>query len=538
MPYCENCGAKLSPGARFCEDCGAEVELTDSVLMEGSTNPVKSVDSLTTFEGDWLSKWSDAARDASYEEMGIILTDVESLSEQLNCSAESLKDAILDYVLAAESRGVHYHLLDCGNNGLRNVNARSVESVVGLLTEVVNVARPKYLFILGNEQIVNVAKWENQASDSDEDVPADLPYVTLDTKSPWNGQKYDFSDVLRTGRLPSYDGESLDEFVAYFEKAKEGAANITRTIPYGLSAQVWKGASDALYHEIASENVNLSPGVKLENVEQTIPDDVNLLYFNLHGSDQTKFWYGQEGSNYPEAFSPDVVASIDHPYFLGVEACYGARYIGGLTPDSSIVLMAIQKGCLALLGSSRIAFGPCVPPGTCADIMIGTFLKKISEGESSGDAYCAAMDDLMSDGNLNDSTIKTLAEFSLYGDPSVGMGRYKAKSKIKKLLSGVSKGLRVPMPDIRRALAAVQLASEHRAAQIFRNMIYSQGKSLTSKLSFSMMDYMQGIDPKFYQVGDTGLYQAVFVNNKGPFSRIAKVYFDAKGAIKQQLVSK
>lgn len=536
--YCENCGAKLSPGAKFCEDCGAEVESTESAVMAGTVNPVKSIDALTTFEGDWLSKWRDAASDASYEELGIILTDVESLSEQLSCSAERLKDAILDYILAAESRGVHYHLLDCGNNGLHNVSACSVESVVGLLTEIVNVARPKYLFILGNERIVNVIKWENQASDSDKDVPADLPYVTLDTKSPWNGQRFDFSDVLRTGRLPSYDGESLDEFVAYFENAKEGASNITRTVPYGLSAQAWKGASDALYHEIASENVNLSPSVKLENVEQTIPDDVNLLYFNLHGSDQTKFWYGQEGSNYPEAFSPDVVAGIAHPYFLGVEACYGARYIGGLTPDSSIVLMAMQKGCLSLLGSSRIAFGPCVPPGTCADIMIGTFLKKISEGESSGDAYCAAMDDLMSGSNPNDSTIKTLAEFSLYGDPSVGMGGYKAKSKIKKLLGGVSKGLHVPMPDIRRALAAVQLASEHRAAQIFRSMIYSQGKSLTSKLSFSMMDYMQGIDPKFYQVGDTGLYQAVFVDNKGPFSRIAKVYFDAKGAIKQQLVSK
>lgn len=537
--FCENCGAKLSPGARFCEDCGAEVNLMDAVAMNEAANPDKSVDSLTTFEGDWSSKWKDAARKASDGELGIILTDVDALSEQLNCSAENLKDVILDYILAAESRGVLYHLLDCGNNSLQKISAHSVDSVVALLRQIVSVARPKYLFILGNEQIVNVELWENQVGgDHDKDVPADLPYVTLDTNSPWNGQKYDFSEVLRTGRLPSYDGESLEEFATYFDNAKMGASSMARTVPYGLSAQVWKGASDAVYREISFENVNLSPNVKIDNVEQTIPDDVNLLYFNLHGSDQTKYWYGQAGASYPETFSPDVIANIDHPYFLGVEACYGARYIDGLTPDDSIVLSAMQKGCMALLGSSRIAYGPCEPPGTCADIMIGVFLKCLSEGESAGDAYCAAMEELMSENSPNDTTVKTLAEFSLYGDPSVGMNGKKSKSKFKKLFGGLLKGLHVPMPDIRRALAAVQLASEHRAAQIFRNMIYNQGKSLTSKLSFSMMDYMQGIDPKFYKVGDTGLYQAVFVNNEGPFSCIAKVYFDEKGSIKQQLVSK
>ena len=501
--------------------------------MDGVTAP----DTLNTFEGDWLSNWNDAAKYSSDGELGIILTDIDALSAQLECSAEALLEAVQNHISFAETKGVHYYLLDCRNNGIRNIDATSVESVVGLLRQVVNVARPKYLFILGNENVFGVMRWENQVGgDSDNDVPADLPYVTLDTNSPWEGQKYDFSSVLRTGRLPSYDGESLEEFSAYFDNVAEGIPDYVGTVPYGLSARVWEGASNALYQKLDRSDVNLSPNVSLQNVEQTIPEDVNLLYFNLHGSDQTKFWYGQEGPKYPEAFSPDVVAGISHPYFLGVEACYGARYIDGLTPDNSIVLTAMQKGCLALLGSSRIAFGPCVPPGTCADIMIGTFLKKVSEGESAGDAYCAAMEDLMSDSSQNDTTIKTLAEFSLYGDPSVSMGESKAKSHFKSSI--IPKGLRVPMPDIRRAMAAVLLENEHRAAQIFRTMIYNQGKSLTSKLNFDMVNLMQGVDPKFYQVGNTGIYQAVFAKEDGPVSRIAKIYFDAKGTVKQQLLSK
>lgn len=531
MPFCENCGAKLSPGARFCEDCGAEVDLSE--IMNSS----KLSDPLSTFEGDWLSNWNDAAKCSSDGELGIILTDIDALSAQLECSADALRDTVRGCIVQAESRGVHYHFLDCSNNAIQNINATRVESVISLLGQITNVARPKYLFILGNENVVGVMRWENQVGgDSDDDVPADLPYVTLDTNSPWNGQRYDFLSVLRTGRLPSYDGESLDEFSAYFDNVAEGIPDHVGTVSYGLSARVWEGASNALYQKLDRSDVNLSPNVSLQNVEQTIPEDVNLLYFNLHGSDQTKFWYGQEGQKYPEAFSPDVVAGISHPYFLGVEACYGARYIDGLTPDNSIVLTAMQKGCLALLGSSRIAFGPCVPPGTCADIMIGTFLKKVSEGESAGDAYCAAMEDLMSDSSQNDTTIKTLAEFSLYGDPSVSMGESKAKSHFKSSI--IPKGLRVPMPDIRRAMAAVLLDSEHRAAQIFRSMIYNQGKALTSKLHFDITDYMQGVEPKFYQVGDSGLYQAVFTKEDGPLCRIAKVYFDAKGTVKQQLLSK
>ena len=538
--FCENCGAQLSPGSRFCEECGAKVEQEEAVTSTASVAATKSIGNIESdiFQGsDWKSQWQRAAQNASGVELGIILTDIDSLSSSLNCRSSQLKDIVENYINAAHTRDVHYYLLDIAENRVQSADGSDVQSVVDLLKKVCDVARPKYLFILGNEEIINVASWDNQAGDSDDDVLADLPYVTLDTTSPWEGQKYNFDQVLRVGRLPNYTGETLSKFELYFDNAIKGIGNIDRIKPFGLSALVWENASQSQYDGIARDAVYTSPEITLDDVEDEISPDTNLLYFNLHGSDSAEHWYGQEGFEYPETFSPDILRNLNGPYFLGVEACYGARYTDGLTAGDSILLSAMQTGCLAFLGSSKIAFGPCEAPGNCADIMIGTFVKKIAAGESAGDSYCAAMKDLMTEEDPDDSTIKTLAEFSLYGDPSARTGKNKSKSILAKAFGGVTKGLKVPMPDIRKAVKAMQISADNKAVQAFMNKSISS-KALTSKSGFNIMDYMQGVEPQYFQVGSKNLFQASYSKTVGKFTQHAKVYFDDNGKIKKTLLSK
>ncbi|WP_295036861.1 zinc ribbon domain-containing protein [uncultured Fibrobacter sp.] len=539
--YCENCGAKIPSGANFCEECGAKIDYADGLTEEstpkGGTSKSFGILEPDVFDNsDWKSKWLAAAQKASGLELGIILTDVSTLSRDLNCSALQLKELIANYIDAAHQRDVHYYLLDVAENSVQNADGTDVQSVVDLLKTVCDVARPKYLFILGNEEVVAVASWDNQASDDDYDVLADLPYVTLDTTSPWEGQKYNFGQVLRVGRLPSFDGERLDEFETYFGNAIRGIGRIDEVRPFGLSALVWKDASQSQYAGIASENVYTSPELSLDNVDEELPSDANLLYFNLHGRDSAKFWYGQEGMTYPETFAPGMLENLTGPYFLGVEACYGARYTEGLTPETSVLLSAMLHGCLAFLGSSKIAFGPCVAPGNCADIMIGTYVKKLANGESAGDAYCAAMKDLMNDENPDDLTIKTLAEFSLYGDPSARMGKNKSKSVLAKAFGGVAKGLRVPMPDVRRAVKSMQIDASSKAVQAFQRKLSTNMKAFST--GFNIMDYMQGVEPNYFQVGSKNLFQASYTKTIGKFTQIAKVYFDDNGKIKKTLLSK
>lgn len=535
MPFCENCGAELSAGARFCEECGVQVdsynEPTPSSLFKDING---KPDYNSTFIGNWREKWANVARATSTDEIGIILTDIQALATQLLCPVADLLVTINVYIASAANRGVNYHLLDLGSNGISDIDGKNVQATVNLLKTIVSIARPKYLLILGNEEIVNVTCWENQCADSDDDVAADLPYATLDTTSPWEGQNYDFSQVLRVGRVPSYRGEQFAQFTTYFNNAQIGINSISKIVPYGLSALVWEPASAEQFSKIGKGKINTSPNVILENVMETLPQTANILFFNLHGSDQTKFWYGQEGSSYPETFSPETIKSIKGPYFLGVEACYGARYTDGLTPDNSIVLSAMQNGCLALLGSSKIAYGPCIPPATCADIIIGTFLKRICNGESAGDAYCEGLRALISSETPDDSTIKTLAEFSLYGDPSARTRKKITKSILSKAVAGASKGIHVPMPDIRRAVNAKLVSADCKAVLAYRS---NPAKFAVNK-NFNIEEYLQDIEPKYYQVGQSNFYQAVYNKTIGLHNVTVKVYFDENGNVTKELFSK
>ena len=535
MPYCENCGAELSAGARFCEECGAEVDsYKESINSCLSKNGNGNQAFQSAFIGNWKEKWADADQDAKSGELGIIMTDVGALATQLSCSATDLCETIDDYARFAAERGVYYHLLDLGNNGVSNINGRDVSTTIRLIKTIVSVARPKYLFILGNEEIVNVTYWENQCRDSDEDVSGDLPYATLDTTSPWEEQRFDFSQKLRVGRIPSYSGESLPQFAAYFRNAKVGINSINKIVSYGLSALVWEPASASQYNKIGGGKINTSPNVTLNNVSATIPQNANILFFNLHGSDQTEYWYGQKDMSYPEAFSPETIKTLNGPYFLGVEACYGARYVGGLTPEDSIVLSAMANGCLALLGSSKIAYGPCTPPGTCADVIIGTFLKALCDGESAGDAYCEGMKSLMNSETPDDSTIKTLAEFSLYGDPSARTKKCITKSVLAKNLAETSKEIYVPMPDIRRAVTTKLVDTSNKAVAAFRN----NSSKFKANANFNMDDFLKDVEPKYYKVGQDNLYQAVYNKVVGLHKATIKVYFDEYGNVTKELYSK
>ena len=162
MPYCENCGAEISAGDQFCEECGAQVDsynepTASGILKESNGN----FDYCSTFIGNWSEKWATAAYAAGNDELGIILTDIQALASQLSCSTTDLCETINIYTASAATRGVHYHFLDLGNNDISNIDGKNVQATINLLKTIVNVARPKYLLILGNEEIVNVTYWKN-----------------------------------------------------------------------------------------------------------------------------------------------------------------------------------------------------------------------------------------------------------------------------------------------------------------------------------------------------------------------------------------
>ena len=539
MAFCEECGARLTEGVRFCEECGAKV--VDCVTEgEVGKDTFAHQESGSDFAGfgdsrrDWLQQWEEFAQKADGE-LGVIITRESKLLSQLEGASHAMLGGVLsEYCASAAKRGVSYFYCNLDECAFHN-GGGEVKSVVASLRKMVDVARPKYLFILGNEDVIDVARWENQARDGDAMVESDLCYSTLDLNTPWNGQGYNFDEVMRVGRLPSFQGETFTSYSRYFENAQKYIGTMAGVNPYGLSALVWEAESNDEYKEISDEVVDVSPEVTKNDVRERIEEDVNLLFFNLHGSNDTRFWYGQEGRNYPEAFAPKVLEDRARPYFIGVEACYGARYIGGLDETQSILMMALQNKCLAFLGSSKIAFGTCEPKGSCADIVIGDYIKYLAKGYSAGNAHveglkrlCACRDD------MDDSDIKTLAEFALYGDPSARMGTNKDVGGIKKLFKGFSsqKGLSIPMPDVRRYVQMALVEVDTKIEAIIDE--FAMRNLMPELKEIGLGNVRQSV----FKMTNTGLNQKIYSLEADPIRRVAKVYFDDKGKICKALVSK
>lgn len=539
MPFCEQCGAKLVEGTRFCEECGTSVEDPEKDLdcveeMVAQDDLEESNLNGRIFKRmDWEFAW-DKATSRCENNLGLIITRERALLNQIDGETTGFNALIDDFMTNARKRGVFYHYLNLDDCDFYDGDG-DVESVVNALRKVVDIARPKYLLLLGNEEIIQVAHWENRTSDGDEDVESDLCYSTLDTNSPWDGREYDFAEIMRVGRVPSYNGAGLDVLADYFDAVKGYAGTLPKVIPYGLSALVWKDESNDEYHVLSKDDVDLSPEVTKDTVARRIPADANLLFFNLHGSDNRRFWYGQEGGSYPEAFSPEVIDGRQNPYFIGVEACYGARYTHGLTPKSSIVLMALRNNCLAFLGSSKIAFGTSHPKGSCADVVIGNYIKYISNGKSAGDAHLEGLKELCRDrASMDDADIKTLAEFALYGDPSVTMRGGEKSLGIRSFFGkkSASKGIHIPMPNVRlaveMALTEVDAKIEAVVDEFARDLIHAE---------FGIAD-LGASEQAVYVMKSTGLFQKVYRYEDQEVKRVAKVYFDRNGRIKKSLISK
>ena len=559
--YCEECGTKLLPGACFCEECGTRVPNMDAPVQK---QPEKGflfdgVDEnfLLFTKKDWASRWEKKARNATNYELGIILTNLSILAMQLRVPVARVEEVIRDYIAAAKERGVEYCMLRLDENKVLsgfsgNNRIIEVEETVDLLREVVDVARPKYLFILGNENVVDIMTWENEAeeNDIDADVDSDLVYTVLDTTSPWEGQELNLAEALRVGRLPTTDRD-FEGFQAYFENAKEGIGSLGKINTFGLSTISWEEESQYEYGRFrsVSEELNTSPETLDEDVKEMLSEseeEYNLLFFNLHGSSNHQYWLGERYRGEEETYlavSPDVFTPYPVPFFLGVEACYGARYIG-LPCESSTLKTAMRNKCLSFLGSSRVAMGGPSPEFRChADIVVGEYLKQVASGETAGDAYIMSLQELVRKSKseldcLTPDDIMTIAEFALYGDPSACKGRNRNNGMAKKMIKaigGTPKGLRVPVPDVLKA-AKMYLAEV--SAEIEANVDAFAAKYLPVSQKDGMQMKSICSTEQVYRLQNANLFNKSYSYDAAFGKGLVSVYFDRNGKIRRVAISK
>ena len=191
--------------------------------------------------------------------------------------------------------------------------------------------------------------------------------------------------------------------------------------------------------------------------------------------------------------------------------------------DKSILLTTLTTKCLSFLGSSRIAYGTPIGEGSCADVIVGTYLKSVIEGFSCGKAFALARKELTRQRKLDIIEIKTLLEFSLYGDPSYKCTQNSSKSFIQEKSI---KSFHIPLPDV---LAEVRME----IAKVDEKIINNVNKNI-----YLNHPEFTGLKPEVLNDTSVDCLSATYKTKISNLNHILTAYFDKEGNITKEYISK
>ncbi len=419
--FCEECGNKLTIGDQFCDQCGLPITQTEDNTISNSEKPEQKPDITFSF---FTTKKIDAKAEKDWY-YGILLINSNKLTEKFNKQgAENIVKNLVAYTEYYKHFGIQYLILDTSDNHLKKVNGKNWKYHVNLLRmgirkihDKLNV-RTHFLLIFGGDEFIPMPVLPNpNDGTSDVDVDTDLPYSTLSIDDPVKSTQAR-SPKICVGRFPTGSDTSSNDLITFMRNTQQAITGITNEKTFGLSANVWQEVSGMINSRVGKETLHISPGLTSQNLMQYYNPRINIHYFNLHGSNKSPDWFGQKGSNYPVAFTPDALQHSQVHNIVGVEACYGARFIG-LSKNESILLTSLANTTVSFVGSSRIAFGPSTPPMSLADVVIHDFLTQIQQGVTAGEAFMKARINAFNKSVERSPAVSllTLMEFNLFGDP-------------------------------------------------------------------------------------------------------------------------
>ena len=352
----------------------------------------------------------------------IVYTSTTRLRRLLGPASMEIEQRVCRFVTLAPG-GVSCFLLDADYTFLSNQPGEDWQEHVLFLRKAVDLLQRRLslrvtsFFIIGDGDVIPMPCLGNPVG-PDDDVDTDYPYASLSVEDPWASIE---PATFAVGRLPVGKSSGAESAANYLDHLlqPQPAGPAPRSC-FGVAAAKWEGASRSTFDLFSQESLLVSPPITAQSLDRQRQPDHDLLYFNLHGSNDPDEpgWFGESSDgHFPVAVQPGHLSGMDRPNIVGVEACYGAKF-AGLSASSSSLLQALGSKTLGFVGSSRIAFGPPEPPIGLADIVIGHFLKNVSEGESLGQAHAMARNELWEAVEDNGHTRLTILEFNLFGDPN------------------------------------------------------------------------------------------------------------------------
>jgi hypothetical protein len=285
---------------------------------------------------------------------------------------------------------------------------------------------PRYVLIIGDDDVVPFYRLENPSPDADTYVLSDHPYAVTPSEP--------LRPRFAVGRIPA---GGLSELTAAIRAAAEAHRRLARggelPLPetaFGFSASVWKRAARSVFDAIGDpKSVRLSPPLMNGDAPAPGADGPRFRYYNLHGLSDSADWFGQRDPTFPAdyPFFPVALRTEDIQDAPGSlvfsEACYGAHVQERATHDS-IALTSLSRGALAFVGATGVAYGGLDGPLVSADLLAHRFWSAVLEGLPVGRALSRAKAELAGEaharqGFLDAEDEKAIYNFVLYGDPSL-----------------------------------------------------------------------------------------------------------------------
>jgi hypothetical protein len=363
----------------------------------------------------------------------VIVTNLSALAAKYGAGLSHIRRAVQKLISADKARGLKTILvpLDEGTGkkkGRRKKVAKAADPKENkeAIDAVFKAYTPDYVLILGSIDVVPHQDLVNPAyspgADDDQYAFGDLPYAC---EAPYSQKPEDFTGPTRVvGRLPDVTG---GKDPGYLIGLLETAAHY-RTLSFadyvsylGISADVWKGSTQASLQNAfgSAADLQLAP-----------PEGPNwaaaLLgrrshFINCHGAPADPKYYGQKGFDYPVShLATWITGRVTEGTVVAAECCYGAElYDPALARGQQGICNTYLAGkAYGFFGSSTIAYGPA-DGNDSADLLCRFFMEQVLAGASTGRAALQARQNFAAHAMLGPVNLKTLAQFSLMGDPAV-----------------------------------------------------------------------------------------------------------------------
>ena len=364
----------------------------------------------------------------------VIVTNSGALTRKYGAKGlAAIRKALASMIAEDKKRGIKTAVLYLDDApAMKKVGAKPVSSPTAIretkaaIDKIYASLQPDYLMILGAPDVVPHQDLKNPAfgaGDDDNRAWGDVPYAC---DVPYSRDPANFVGPTRVvGRLPDLVGANepsyLLDLIGKTAKWRSRPAS-QYTKYFGLSADVWKGSSRLSLENIFGDSgrLLLSPksGPKYKKGEL----GARMHFINCHGAIAAPQFFGQSGTDFPISLTTlDAKGSIVDGTVAAVECCYGGELYDSVTLGLAIPICQtyLQQGAYGYLGSTTIAYGPADDNGA-ADLICQFFLLNLLQGASTGRAALVARQQFVEhNAQMDPIDLKTLAQFCLYGDPSV-----------------------------------------------------------------------------------------------------------------------